>query len=116
MFDNEDLYSDPFHDDISARIKEDDAGREKRGRGSDSATTAVDTTIRMSDSCMGDKRQSSLGMPEESLSRAQGGVEVGVGVPGPSATKRRRIDSGYYPSMCSGKPSVAACRQCSPPQ
>ncbi|CAN9231303.1 unnamed protein product [Alternaria alternata] len=101
LFDNEDLYSDPFHDDISARRTKEEEGAErgKRGRGSDSATTAVDTTIRTSDSCMGDKRPSSPRMAEEGLSRAQGGVEVDVDVPGPSATKRRRIDSGYYETM-----------------
>jgi hypothetical protein len=110
LFDNEDLYSDPFHDDTSARrIKEEEeeeeeggAERGKRGRECDSATTittAVDTTTRTPESYMRHKSPSSPRMAEESLGAAQGGVEVGVGVPGPSATKKRRIDSGYYETM-----------------
>ncbi|KAB2107840.1 hypothetical protein AG0111_0g3669 [Alternaria gaisen] len=106
LFDNEDLYSDPFHDDISARRtkeeEEEGAEREKRGRECGSATTiptTVDTTTRTPESYMRDKRPSSPRMAGESLGAAQGGVEVGVGVPGPSATKRRRIDSGYYETM-----------------
>ncbi|KAH8623703.1 arid-like protein [Alternaria alternata] len=103
-FDNEDLYSDPFHDDISARRTKEEEGAErgKRGRECDSATTittTVDTTTQTPDSYMGDKRPSSPGMSEENLGGAQVRVEVGVGVPGPSVTKRRRIDSGYYEMM-----------------
>jgi len=105
LFDNEDLYSDPFHDDTSARrIKEEEeaegAERGKRGRECDSATTittTVDTTTRTPDSYMRHKSPSSPRMSEESLGAAQGGVDVGV--PGPSATKKRRIDSGYYETM-----------------
>ncbi|CAN9325341.1 unnamed protein product [Alternaria alternata] len=109
VFGNEDLYSDPFHNDISARRtkeeeeEEEGAEREKRGRECDSAgttiTTTVDTTTRTPDFYMGDKRPSSSGMSEENLGGAQVSVEVGVGVPGPSVTKRRRIDSGYYETM-----------------
>ncbi|CAN9287885.1 unnamed protein product [Alternaria alternata] len=106
LFNNEDLYSDPFHDEISARrIKEEEeegAERGKRGRECDSATTittTVDTTTRTPDSYMRQKSPSSPRMSEESLGAAQGGVEVDVGMPGPSATKKRRIDSGYYETM-----------------
>jgi hypothetical protein len=106
LFDNEDLYSDPFHDELSARrIKEEEeegAERGKRGRECDSATTittTVDTTTRTPDSYMRQKSPSSPRMSEESLGAAQGGVEVDVGMPGPSATKKRRIDSGYYETM-----------------
>jgi hypothetical protein len=106
LFNNEDLYSDPFHDEISARrIKEEEeegVERGKRGRECDSATTittTVDTTTRTPDSYMRQKSPSSPRMSEESLGAAQGGVEVDVGMPGPSATKKRRIDSGYYETM-----------------
>jgi hypothetical protein len=106
LFDNEDLYSVPFHDDISARrIKEEEEGAErgKRGRECDSATTTttttVDTTTQTPESYMRHKRPSSPRMSGESLGAAQGGVEVDVGMLGPSATKRRRIDSGYYETM-----------------
>jgi hypothetical protein len=107
--DNEDLYSDPFHDNhMSVRATEGNATSETQwGFGSNSAATTIttttaaagDTTIQSSKFLAGVKRGGCHEVLEERVGEVELEVGGGVGVPGPSTTKKRRIDSGYRETM-----------------
>lgn len=89
--DNEDLYSDPFRGDSSAKRGDGaNARSEMHSFTSKSTATDVDTTVQSGPCATGSKRKGA----DEMLPEGEG-----IGIPGPSSTKKQRVDSGYYEWM-----------------